>query len=52
VAIVETRGNDDCHIILRGGKNPNYEAPAVQAACEQLARAGLPGLLASEIFAE
>jgi 3-deoxy-7-phosphoheptulonate synthase len=42
VAIVETRGNDDCHIILRGGKNPNYEAPAVQAACEQLARAGLP----------
>ena len=42
VAIVETRGNDDCHIILRGGKNPNYEAPAVQAACEQLASAGLP----------
>src|SRR5687767_15445866 len=42
VAIVETRGNDDCHIILRGGKSPNYEAPAVQAACEQLARAGLP----------
>ena len=42
VAIVETRGNDDCHIILRGGKHPNYEAAAVQAACEQLARAGLP----------
>jgi 3-deoxy-7-phosphoheptulonate synthase len=42
VAIVQTRGNDDCHIILRGGKNPNYEAAAVQAACEQLARAGLP----------
>ena len=41
VAIVETRGNDDCHIILRGGKNPNYDAPAVQAACEQLAQAGL-----------
>jgi len=41
VAIVETRGNDDCHIILRGGKNPNYEAAAVQAACEQLAKAGL-----------
>src|SRR4029079_2421945 len=40
VAIVETRGNDDCHIILRGGKNPNYEAAAVQAACEQLAKAG------------
>jgi 3-deoxy-7-phosphoheptulonate synthase len=42
VAIVETRGNDDCHIILRGGKTPNYEAAAVQAACEQLAKAGLP----------
>jgi 3-deoxy-7-phosphoheptulonate synthase len=41
VAIVETRGNDDCHIILRGGKTPNYDAPSVQAACEQLARAGL-----------
>jgi 3-deoxy-7-phosphoheptulonate synthase len=42
VAIVETRGNDDCHIILRGGKSPNYDAPSVQVACEQLARAGLP----------
>jgi 3-deoxy-7-phosphoheptulonate synthase len=42
VAIVETRGNDDCHIILRGGKNPNYDAPSVQAACGELARAGLP----------
>ena len=41
VAIVETRGNDDCHIILRGGKNPNYDAASVQAACEQLGRAGL-----------
>ena len=41
VAIVETRGNDDCHIILRGGKSPNYDAAAVQAACEQLAKAGL-----------
>jgi 3-deoxy-7-phosphoheptulonate synthase len=42
VAIVETRGNDDCHIILRGGKSPNYDAPSVQAACAELARAGLP----------
>ena len=40
-AIATTAGNDDCHIILRGGKNPNYDAPAVQAACEQLAKAGL-----------
>ena len=42
VAIVETRGNDDCHIILRGGKTPNYEAAAVQAACAELSRAKLP----------
>jgi 3-deoxy-7-phosphoheptulonate synthase len=42
VAIVETRGNEDCHIILRGGKQPNYEAAAVKAACAELARAGLP----------
>jgi 3-deoxy-7-phosphoheptulonate synthase len=42
VAIVETRGNDDCHIILRGGKSPNYDAAAVQAACAELARAKLP----------
>jgi 3-deoxy-7-phosphoheptulonate synthase len=41
VAIVETRGNDDCHIILRGGRDPNYDAASVQAACEQLAHAGL-----------
>jgi len=42
VAIVETRGNDDCHIILRGGKTPNYDTTAVKAACEELARAKLP----------
>jgi 3-deoxy-7-phosphoheptulonate synthase len=42
VAIVETRGNDDCHIILRGGKEPNYDAKSVHAACAELARAGLP----------
>jgi len=41
VAIVETRGNDDCHVILRGGKQPNYDAASVQAACEELARAKL-----------
>jgi 3-deoxy-7-phosphoheptulonate synthase len=41
VAIVETRGNDDCHIILRGGKAPNYDAAAVQAACAELAKAKL-----------
>jgi len=42
VAIVETRGNEDCHIILRGGKTPNYDAAAVKAACAELARAQLP----------
>ena len=42
VAIVETRGNDDCHIILRGGKAPNYDAASVQAACQELKKAGLP----------
>ena len=42
VAIVETRGNDDCHVILRGGKAPNYDAASVQAACAELAKAGLP----------
>src|SRR5438045_2995561 len=41
VAIVETRGNEDCHIILRGGREPNYDAGHVQAACGELARAGL-----------
>ena len=41
VSIVETRGNDDCHIILRGGKAPNYDAGSVEAACEELAKAKL-----------
>jgi 3-deoxy-7-phosphoheptulonate synthase len=42
VAIVVTRGNEDCHIILRGGKQPNYDADSVRAACAELARAKLP----------
>ena len=42
VAIVKTRGNEDCHIILRGGREPNYDAKSVQSACAELARAGLP----------
>ncbi len=41
VAIVETRGNDDCHIILRGGKAPNYDAKSVDAAAKDLAKAKL-----------
>jgi 3-deoxy-7-phosphoheptulonate synthase len=42
VAIVQTRGNDDCHIILRGGRTPNYDAENVAAACAELAKAKLP----------
>ena len=36
VAIVETRGNKDCHVILRGGKEPNYDATHVAAACKEI----------------
>jgi 3-deoxy-7-phosphoheptulonate synthase len=42
VAIVETRGNHDCHLILRGGPTPNFDAQSVAAACSALASAGLP----------
>jgi len=41
-AIVSTKGNEDCHIILRGGKKPNYEAADVAAACKILEQASLP----------
>ena len=41
VAIVETGGNEDCHVILRGGKVPNYDAESVNAACSALKTAGL-----------
>ena len=40
-AIFETRGNDDCHVILRGGKQPNYSKADVDAACALLKSAGL-----------
>jgi 3-deoxy-7-phosphoheptulonate synthase len=41
-AIVQTAGNDDCHIVLRGGKRTtNYDAASVDAACRQLAEGGL-----------
>ncbi|MDP2407269.1 MAG: 3-deoxy-7-phosphoheptulonate synthase [Hydrogenophaga sp.] len=40
-AIFETRGNADCHVILRGGKAPNYSAADVDAACALLKAAGL-----------
>src|SRR5471032_3515647 len=40
-AIVSTNGNEDCHVILRGGPTPNYDAASVDAAAGQLALAGL-----------
>lgn len=45
VAIVQTNGNPDCHIILRGGKEANYTAPHVEQACAALAQAGFPQAL-------
>lgn len=44
-AIVSTTGNEDCHIILRGGKQPNYDAASVAAAAKGLAEAGIPARL-------
>jgi 3-deoxy-7-phosphoheptulonate synthase len=40
-AIVSTSGNEDCHVVLRGGKTPNYDAASVDAACKTLGEAGL-----------
>ena len=45
VAIVQTKGNKDCHVILRGGKAPNYDAASVAAACKDLEKAKLPATL-------
>ncbi len=45
VAIVQTSGNKHCHVILRGGKAPNYDAASVKAACDDLAKANLPATL-------
>ncbi|HEX4233451.1 MAG TPA: 3-deoxy-7-phosphoheptulonate synthase [Caldimonas sp.] len=41
VAIVETRGNVDCHVILRGGKAPNYDAASIASACKEIEAAKL-----------
>lgn len=40
-AIVATSGNEDCHVILRGGKTPNYDVDSVNAACKEIAASGL-----------
>jgi len=44
-AIVSTAGNEDCHLILRGGAGPNYDADSVDAACKELSAAGVQGKL-------
>src|SRR5690606_13235025 len=44
-AVAATAGNPDCHVILRGGKQPNYDAESVDAACKLLESAGLPARL-------
>ena len=41
VGVFNTSGNEDTHVILRGGKSPNYDAENVEAACKELASAGL-----------
>src|SRR3954453_6086777 len=41
-AIVSTKGNEDCHLILRGGNAPNYDATSVEAATRVLAESGVP----------
>jgi len=40
-AIVETAGNNDCHVILRGGKTPNYDAESIAAITDTLNKSGL-----------
>lgn len=40
-AIISTSGNEDCHVILRGGKTPNYDAASIDAAAKELAQSGL-----------
>ena len=40
-AIVHTAGNEDCHIILRGGTVPNYDAASVDKVCGELGHAGV-----------
>ncbi|MFW2356027.1 3-deoxy-7-phosphoheptulonate synthase [Hydrogenophaga sp.] len=42
VAIVQTNGNKDCHVILRGGKAPNFDAASVAASVKELESAKLP----------
>jgi 3-deoxy-7-phosphoheptulonate synthase len=46
VAMVRTSGNPDCHLILRGGRVPNYDKANVAAACEELEQSDcMPSLM-------
>lgn len=40
-AIISTAGNENCHVILRGGQQPNFDAASVEAVCQDIAAAGL-----------
>ena len=40
-AIAATSGNEDCHVILRGGSKPNYDAASIDSAAAELARSGV-----------
>lgn len=40
-SIASTTGNEDCHVVLRGGRIPNYDAAGVAAACDELGKRGL-----------
>ena len=44
-AIVSTTGNEDCHVILRGGQSPNYDAAHVDAAAKEISAAALASRL-------
>ncbi len=48
-AIVVTAGNHDTHIILRGGKTPNYDKASVDQVCEQLEKAGLQPMVMIDV---
>ncbi|WP_297514812.1 3-deoxy-7-phosphoheptulonate synthase [uncultured Caulobacter sp.] len=48
-AIATTSGNTDSHVVLRGGKTPNYDAESVAAAAELLRKAGLPPRLMVDV---
>jgi 3-deoxy-7-phosphoheptulonate synthase len=40
-AIAATSGNADCHVILRGGRTPNYDAESIERVCGEMAAAGV-----------